>query len=130
MSVWYFNEVFKVIEKSKPLRETFVGVAKQTGWTAAGTAAGGLLAGPLGALFGGVAGAILGYGYSDDYDNFLTALRSMTDREKCEVSEQIQTLVKSTAIEAFSVFIAIEANRQKVIDLLSSFLKTDSNTNY
>ncbi|KAJ1368632.1 hypothetical protein KIN20_029844, partial [Parelaphostrongylus tenuis] len=62
--------------------------------------------------------------------NFLTALRSMTDREKCEVSEQIQTLVKSTAIEAFSVFIAIEANCQKVIDLLSSFLKAASNTNY
>ncbi|VDM62855.1 unnamed protein product [Angiostrongylus costaricensis] len=68
MSILYFREVFKVIEKSQSLRQTFVGVAKQTGWTALGTVAGGLLVGPLGALVGGVIGAACGYNYSSDYD--------------------------------------------------------------
>uniref|UniRef100_A0A0K0D5L6 Gly-zipper_Omp domain-containing protein n=1 Tax=Angiostrongylus cantonensis TaxID=6313 RepID=A0A0K0D5L6_ANGCA len=72
------------------LRQTFVGVAKQTGWTALGTVAGGLLVGPLGALVGGVIGATYGYTYSNDYDS--------------------------------------ESGRQIIIDLLSSFLKSHSNT--
>ncbi|KHJ84855.1 hypothetical protein OESDEN_15426 [Oesophagostomum dentatum] len=57
MSVFYLNEVLKIMDASKPLRDTLVGVAKQTGCAAAGTAAGGLLMGPLGALVLGIAGA-------------------------------------------------------------------------
>ncbi|KHJ88492.1 hypothetical protein OESDEN_11712 [Oesophagostomum dentatum] len=89
MSVFYLNEVLKIMDASKPLRDTLVGVAKQTGCAAAGTAAGGLLMGPLGALVLGIAGAWYGYQCSDDYDDFITTIRSMSDREKAAVSKQV-----------------------------------------
>ncbi|KAL6724440.1 hypothetical protein Aduo_019331 [Ancylostoma duodenale] len=123
MSIVYLNEVLKIMEGSKPLRDTVVGVAKQTGCAAAGTAAGGLLMGPLGALVGGVMGAVYGYQCSDDYDNLICSLRSMTDREKRLASAQIQRLVGSASIEEFMRYIATEAHRELLIGILSDFIR-------
>ncbi|KAK5972820.1 hypothetical protein GCK32_021983, partial [Trichostrongylus colubriformis] len=52
----------------EPLKETVTGVAAQTGYAAAGTAAGGLVMGPLVSLIGGIMGAVYGYSKSIDYD--------------------------------------------------------------
>ncbi|ETN70182.1 hypothetical protein RB195_021668 [Necator americanus] len=123
MSIVYLNEVLRILEGSKPLQKTAVGVAKQTGCAAAGTAAGGLLMGPLGALIGGVVGALYGYQNSTDYDNVITSIRSMNDREKRLVSTQIQRLVGSASIEEFMRYIATEAHRELLIGILSDFIR-------
>ncbi|KHJ93191.1 hypothetical protein OESDEN_06905 [Oesophagostomum dentatum] len=87
-SVVYLNEALKILDSSKPLRDTIVGVAKQVLCAAIGSAAGGLLIGPRGALLGGIAGAILGYFWSSDYDNIVSSLRAMDDREKTIITGQ------------------------------------------
>ncbi|VDM74315.1 unnamed protein product [Strongylus vulgaris] len=107
----------------QPLRETVIGVAKQTGYAAAGTAAGGLLMGPLGALAGGVVGAVYGYQCSTDYDNLICSIRSMTDREKTLLSGQIQRLVGSVSIEEFIRYISTEAHRELLLGILSDFVR-------
>ncbi|EYC20028.1 hypothetical protein Y032_0023g832 [Ancylostoma ceylanicum] len=118
MSIEYFNEVLEIMQNYGPLRRTVLGVAKQAGCTAAGTAAGGLLMGPLGALVGGVMGAIYGYRCSDEYDSLILTLRSMTDTEKRRASAQIQRLVGSASIQDFLRYIATELHRKHLINLL------------
>ncbi|KHJ93190.1 hypothetical protein OESDEN_06904 [Oesophagostomum dentatum] len=123
MSVVYLNEVLRIMGSSKPLRDTLVGVAKQTGCAAAGTAAGGLLMGPLGALVGGVVGAMYGYQCSDDYDNLICSLRSMSEREKTIITGQIQRLVGSASIEEFVRYISTEAHRELLLGILADFVR-------
>ncbi|RCN36925.1 hypothetical protein ANCCAN_17188 [Ancylostoma caninum] len=118
MSIEYFNEVLEIMENSEPLRRTVFGVAKQTGCTAAGTAAGGLLMGPFGALVGGVMGAVYGCKCSDKYDSLIRSLRSMTDGEKRRASAQIQRLVESASIEDFLRYISTQPHSEQLIKLL------------
>ncbi|CAJ0609110.1 unnamed protein product [Cylicocyclus nassatus] len=122
MSFVYLNQVLNIMESSKPLRETVTGVAKQTGYAAAGTATGGLLMGPLGALVGGIVGAVYGYQCSTDYDNLICSIRSMTDSEKSLLTTQIQRLVGSASIEEFMRYISTEAHRQILLGILSDFI--------
>ncbi|KAL6724439.1 hypothetical protein Aduo_019330 [Ancylostoma duodenale] len=123
MSIEYFNEVLKIMENSEPLRKTVCEVAKQTGCTAAGTAAGGFLMGPFGALVGGVMGAVYGYRCSDKYDSLIRSLRSMTDGEKRRASAQIQRLVESASIEDFLSYISTPAHGEQVIELLLNIIR-------
>ncbi|XGW11022.1 hypothetical protein V3C99_012488 [Haemonchus contortus] len=123
MSIVYFNEILKVIEKSVPLKRTIVGVATQAGCAAAGTAAGGLTMGPLGALIGGIMGALYGYNCSSDYDNLLLALRAMSESEKRQVSEQVQRLVGSASIEELMRYITTEAHREILLGVISDFVR-------
>ncbi|KJH40535.1 hypothetical protein DICVIV_13505 [Dictyocaulus viviparus] len=121
MSIVYFDQLLKVLDTSPAIRETFTCVAKQTGYAAAGTAIGGLLVGPIGALVGGVLGAVYGYGQSSDYSNLMESIRSLNNKEKRELSAQIQCLVGSSTIEGLTNFLASEYNRKKLVDLLTSF---------
>ncbi|KAK6039153.1 hypothetical protein COOONC_23341 [Cooperia oncophora] len=122
MSIVYFNEILKVIEKSAPLKRTIAGVATQAGCAAAGTAAGGLTMGPLGALIGGIMGAVYGYNCSSDYDSLLFALRAMSEREKQQVTEQVQRLVGSASVEELLRYITTEAHREILLGVLSNFV--------
>ncbi|KAK6023015.1 hypothetical protein OSTOST_11263 [Ostertagia ostertagi] len=121
MSLVYFNEILKVIEKSVPLKRTIAGVATQAGCAAAGTAAGGLTLGPLGALIGGIMGAVYGYNCSGDYDSLLFALRAMSEREKRQVTEQVQRLVGSASVEELLRYITTEAHRKKFFSSQSAY---------
>ncbi|VDM79165.1 unnamed protein product [Strongylus vulgaris] len=112
-----------ILESSKPFRKTVTGVAKQTGYAAAGTAAGGLLMGPIGALAGGVIGVVYGYQSSTNYDNLLCSLRSLSDKEKTLISGQIQRLVGSTAIEELIRYISTKRHRKLLFGILSDFVR-------
>ncbi|KAK5978422.1 hypothetical protein GCK32_012999, partial [Trichostrongylus colubriformis] len=105
-----------------PLKETVTGVAAQTGYAAAGTAAGGLVMGPLGALIGGIMGAVYGYSNSTDYDNIVFALRAVSEREKIRVSEQVQRLVGSASVAALTRYLSTDANRRKLLRVLSNYV--------
>ncbi len=55
-SIVYFNKLLEILETSKELRRSFVGICKQVAYTAAGTAIGGVCAGPVGAVAGAAVG--------------------------------------------------------------------------
>ncbi|KAK5984768.1 hypothetical protein GCK32_008048 [Trichostrongylus colubriformis] len=122
MPIVYFNELLKIIEKSTPLEKTVAGIAAQAGYAAAGTAAGGLVMGPLGALIGGIMGAVYGYSKSIDYDNIVFALRAMSEKEKTRVSEQVQRLVGSASVAALTRYLSTDANRRKLLRVLSNYV--------
>ncbi|KAK5972598.1 hypothetical protein GCK32_008776 [Trichostrongylus colubriformis] len=78
--------------------------------------------GPLGALIGGIMGAVYGYNNSADYDNIVFALRAMSEREKTQVSEQVQRLVGSASIEELMRYLSTEAHREIILGVLSNYV--------
>ncbi|KAJ1353209.1 hypothetical protein KIN20_009801 [Parelaphostrongylus tenuis] len=90
-----------------PLRETFVGVAKQTGWAASRTATVCLLMGAILALFEAVAKAVFGDTNSDDYDREVDKLPGIT------------TLTKNRSENSrLHVHIELEESREEVETLV------------
>ncbi|PAV63411.1 hypothetical protein WR25_11432 [Diploscapter pachys] len=110
-------------ENDKKLRDTMLGVAKQTGYTAAGAVSGGLMFGPPGALVGSVIGAVVGYQMSEDYDNIITVLRGMSDEDKARLGTKVQGLVGAVSIEEFVRWIQNEGHRALLLGVLSEFAR-------
>ncbi|PAV73899.1 hypothetical protein WR25_16080 [Diploscapter pachys] len=79
MSIAYATRVLDIISEKK-LRDTMLGVAKQTG-----------------ALVGSVIGAVVGYQMSEDYDNIITVLRGMSDEDKARLGTKVKILTLTPA---------------------------------
>ena len=126
----YYNHLMDIVQTDPELRETAKGMFKQTAWTAAGTIAGGLVAGPVGAVFGGCVSSYLGYKLSDDYASMVEVLKNLPDAEKHELVMEVQELVGSSSVEALTSFVGGQGQAQALLALLKSVTSGKSRGGY
>lgn len=118
----YYNHLMDILNTDEELRKTARGIFKQLAWAAGGTAVGGVFAGPLGAMVGGMAGSLLGYHFSSDYESLVAVIRNLTEDEKQKIVQKIQELVGSTSLEALTQFIGAQVQREALLNLLRQFV--------
>ncbi|KAK3089427.1 hypothetical protein FSP39_003524 [Pinctada imbricata] len=118
----YYNHLMKLLETNKELKKSAKGIFKQVAWGAGGTIAGGMVAGPPGALVGGIAGSIMGYCMSDNYQAMLKVLKNLNDSEKEELVKKVQELVGSSGMEALVHFVAGQAQRELLLNMIQGFV--------
>jgi len=58
------------------------------------------------------AGAVLGYATVDNYESMINVLRGMSDEDKGRLVARIQELVGSSSLEALTMFIQSQVNRE------------------
>ncbi|KAK6014391.1 hypothetical protein OSTOST_20227 [Ostertagia ostertagi] len=73
-------------------------------------------------------GAVYGYNCSGDYDSLLFALRAMSEREKRQVTEQVQRLVGSASVEELLRYITTEAHREILLGVIADFIRQKSSS--
>uniref|UniRef100_A0A914WXP1 Uncharacterized protein n=1 Tax=Plectus sambesii TaxID=2011161 RepID=A0A914WXP1_9BILA len=123
-SLVYFYKVLDILGQSREMKQTVIGIAKQTGYTASGAAVGGLVAGPAGAFVGAIFGAWAGYMNADEYQSLLSVIQGLSDDEKYRLQQKIQALVGSVSIEQFVSWIQTEGHRQLLLTILGEAVKT------
>uniref|UniRef100_A0A914XTV0 Uncharacterized protein n=1 Tax=Plectus sambesii TaxID=2011161 RepID=A0A914XTV0_9BILA len=122
-SLVYLNKVFEILTESREMKKTFIGIAKQTGYTASGAAIGGIVAGPAGAFVGAVFGAWAGYATAEDYQSMVNVVRTLSDDQKYRLEQKIQALVGSVSIEQFVTWLQTEGHRQLLLSVLGEAVK-------
>ena len=63
---------------------------------------------------------MVGYKTGNDYESLVAVLSDLTDVEKQNLVNKVQELVGSSSVEALTRFIAAQAQRSALIDLLRS----------
>ncbi|ESO82729.1 hypothetical protein LOTGIDRAFT_155746 [Lottia gigantea] len=114
----YYNHLIELLETNAELKKTARGIATQLCWAGGGTVVGGIVAGPPGAMVGGIVGSVVGYCRVDPYQSLVRTLKNLSKRERAELVAKVQELVGSTSIEALTRFIASQAQREVLLNLL------------
>ncbi|XP_048249184.1 uncharacterized protein LOC125378209 isoform X2 [Haliotis rufescens] len=121
MAFVYYNHLKKILETNDELKKTATGIFNQVVLGAVGTVAGGAAKGPVGAIVGGLAGSVMGYCMSDEYQPMTRALAGLTDEKKWQLVSQVKRLVGSALLEALTCFIGTQDKREVLLNLLNKF---------
>ncbi|XP_069137841.1 protein C19orf12 homolog [Argopecten irradians] len=118
----YYGQLIEILETNPEMKKSAKGIFKQVAWGAGGTAVGGVLLGPAGALVGGVAGSLIGYLKSDDYQAMIVVMKNLSDSEKEQIVKKVQELVGSVGIEELVRFVGSQVQRDALLHLLRGCL--------
>ncbi|XP_021345941.1 uncharacterized protein LOC110445589 [Mizuhopecten yessoensis] len=116
----YFGQLIEILETNPEMKRSAKGISKQEAYGAGGTAIGGVLFRAARALVGGIAGSLIGYISSDDYQRMIQIMINLSDSKKKELVNKVQELVGSVLKDALVQFVTSEENRTALIQLIRS----------
>lgn len=119
----YFIQLMEVLPEKEDLKKTKKGIFKQIIYLTIGTTFGGVVDGRRGAMVGGIAGAIIGYMQSDEYDSMITVLKNMSNSEREILVQKVQELVGGIGRDALTRFINNQSQRVDLLRLIHDFTK-------
>ncbi|XP_021345874.1 uncharacterized protein LOC110445536 [Mizuhopecten yessoensis] len=118
----YYGHLIEILETNPEMKKSAKGIFQQMAWGAGGTAMGGVLLGPAGALVGGLAGSLIGYMKSDNYQALIVVMKNLSDSEKKRIVQKVQELVGSVGVEELVRFVGSQVQRDALLQLLRGAL--------
>jgi hypothetical protein len=92
------NELIDFLTNSRDMRQTAKSSLKQAAYAGGAAMAGGFLLGPIDGLVGGIAGSIIGFLKSDDYDGAILAVCKLDAAQQQIIMQRVgQVLISAGA---------------------------------